>query len=162
VISSRKPLLIKDNVPQRLEELGVALMGVTSLSWLGVPLMIGDRVLGAMAVQSYTTPGAYDEHDRELLVAIASQTAIALQNARLFEQIQQRAQQQRQIYEITSKIRRSPDAAAILQTTVEELGRALQASRAMVRLAVKPREEPETPAEAEIGRRETGRLEGEG
>lgn len=33
--------------------------GITGAkSWLGVPLMIGDRVIGVMTVQSYTTPGS--------------------------------------------------------------------------------------------------------
>ena len=92
IIRHRTPLLIKEDLPKRLEELEIELIGQIALSWLGVPLLIGDRVLGVMAVQSYTTPGAYDEHDRNLLTAIASQTAIAIQNAVLFEQTSSRAE----------------------------------------------------------------------
>jgi PAS domain S-box-containing protein len=66
--------------------LGIQLVGEEPLSWLGVPLMIGDRVIGAMAVQSFTTRRLYTEHDQELLAAIANQVAIALQNARQFEE----------------------------------------------------------------------------
>jgi len=68
------------------KRMGMETVGEIALSWLGVPLIIGDQILGVMAVQSYTTPGLYDEHDRDLLAAFASQTAIAIQNARLFEQ----------------------------------------------------------------------------
>jgi GAF domain-containing protein len=53
-----------------------------------VPMMAGDRVLGVMGVQSFATPRAYDEHDRDLLAALATQVASALTNARLFEQTQ--------------------------------------------------------------------------
>ena len=141
IIRSRQPLLIQENVDERLRELGIEMIGTEALSWLGVPLIVGGQVLGVMAAQSYATPHLYDEHDRDLLTAIASQTAIALQNARLFEDTQRRAQRERQIYEITNKIRRSPDIATILQTTVNELGQALRTDRALVRLGVKSREE---------------------
>jgi PAS domain S-box-containing protein len=61
-------------------------VGQDALSWLGVPLIVGDQVLGVMAVQSFTTPGLYGVRDRELLTAIANQVAIALQNTRQFEE----------------------------------------------------------------------------
>lgn len=151
IIQNRKSVLINERLSERLEELGVESIGGDALSWLGVPLLVGDAVLGMMAVQDYTTPNAYDEHDRELLMAIASQTATALQRSRLFQQTEDRAQRERQIYEISDRLRRSPSMATILQTAVDELGRALQTDRAMVRLGVMPREESqasENPVEA--------------
>lgn len=147
IVQTRKSLLIKENLNERLKELGIESIGAPALSWLGVPLLIGEQVLGMMAVQSYTTPRAYDEHDQDLLMAIASQAAIAIQSARLFEQAQRRAEQERRTYEITDKLRRSPDISTILQTAVEELGRALRTDRAIVRLMVKPGEEKsQTPS----------------
>lgn len=134
IVRNREPLLMPEDIPERLEELGIEMIGTPALSWMGVPLLVGGQVLGMMALQSYTTPRLYDEHDLDLLTAIASQTAIALQSAGLFEDIQQKAERERQIYEITSKIRRSPDIATILQTAVDELGQALQTDRALVRL----------------------------
>ncbi len=65
--------------------------GSQGQSWLGVPMMIGERPIGVITVQSYTTPRVYDEHDRDLLVAVASQAAIAIQNARLFGEQQRTA-----------------------------------------------------------------------
>jgi PAS domain S-box-containing protein len=90
IIQNRTAILVEENLPRRLEELGVDLVGEPALSWLGVPLMLGQRVLGVMIAQSFTTPRAYTEHDRDLLTAIAGSTAIALQNAHLFE-LEQRA-----------------------------------------------------------------------
>jgi GAF domain-containing protein len=88
-------------------------------------MMAGDRVLGVMSVQSYTTPRAYDEHDRNLLTALASQTAIALQNARLFEQLQTRARREQVLREITAHVRGSTDPDTIVRAAVRELGAAL-------------------------------------
>ncbi len=88
VIRTREPLLIGENVAARLEELGIEMIGTEALSWLGVPLMVGQQVIGVIAVQSYTIPRLYDERDRDLLAAIANQAAVAIQNARSFEQAQ--------------------------------------------------------------------------
>jgi PAS domain S-box-containing protein len=41
-----------------------------------------------MAAQSYTEPNTYDEHDRDLLMAVAGQAAISIQNTRLFGETQ--------------------------------------------------------------------------
>lgn len=87
IVRNKISLLFEDNVRARQEALGIKLKGQESQSWLGVPLMVGDRVLGVMAVQSFTTSHLYDEHSQELLSAIGSQAAIALQNAILFENI---------------------------------------------------------------------------
>lgn len=88
IIRHRTSVLIEEDVPERLAELGISMVGEPALSWLGVPMMLGDQVLGVMGVQSFTTPRAYDEHDRDLLTALAAQVATALTNARLFEQTQ--------------------------------------------------------------------------
>ncbi|MBU0705484.1 MAG: GAF domain-containing protein [Chloroflexi bacterium] len=88
IIRNRTSVLVEENVLGWLAERGIEPVGDTACSWLGVPLIVGDQVLGVMAVQSYTTPRLYDEHDRDLLAGIASQAAIAIQNARLYEQAQ--------------------------------------------------------------------------
>ncbi len=88
VIRHRTPLLIEENLPERMAEMEIEMVGKPSLSWLGAPMVVGDQVLGMLGIQSFTTPRAYGEHDRDLLVALANQTAIAIANARLFEQTQ--------------------------------------------------------------------------
>lgn len=54
-------------------------------SEMALPLKVGDQIIGALDVQS-TTAAAYDEEDVVLLGALADQIAIAIENARLFEQ----------------------------------------------------------------------------
>ncbi|HIE39727.1 MAG TPA: GAF domain-containing protein, partial [Anaerolineae bacterium] len=104
IIRNRRPVLIKEDLPERLTEMGIEMIGQTALSWMGVPLMIGNRVLGVMAIQSYTAPQAYDEHDLDLLVAIASQTAIAIQNAHLFEETQAALAETEKLYEAIAEL----------------------------------------------------------
>ncbi len=56
-------------------------------SEMALPLKVGDQIIGALDVQS-TTAAAYDEEDMALLSTLADQVAIAIHNARLFEQSQ--------------------------------------------------------------------------
>ncbi|MCP4543811.1 MAG: GAF domain-containing protein [Chloroflexi bacterium] len=89
VIRNRTPVLIQENVLEWQERAGIESVGEPALSWMGVPLIVGDHVLGSVSVQNFTASHAYNEHDRDLFVAIASQAAIAFQNARLYEAIEQ-------------------------------------------------------------------------
>jgi HD-GYP domain-containing protein (c-di-GMP phosphodiesterase class II) len=56
-------------------------------SFLGVPLMVGDRTIGVFEFASDVTD-AYSEEERRMLRTLASQAAIAIENARLFERTQ--------------------------------------------------------------------------
>jgi PAS domain S-box-containing protein len=85
-----------------------------SQSWLGVPLLIGSRVLGLISVQSVQTPDLYDAHDRDILATIASQAAIAIENARLFEEARQRAQETAALAEVGREISTTLDVETVL------------------------------------------------
>lgn len=89
VIRTRQPLLIASDVSGKMRELGVELIGRLPLSWLGVPMTVGDQVLGVIAVQSLDHERAYEPEHVELLQTIASQAAVAVVNARLYERTDQ-------------------------------------------------------------------------
>jgi PAS domain S-box-containing protein len=59
-------------------------------SWLLVPLMFQGRTIGAISLL-HPQPGAYTQHHAQLVRAIADQAAVAIENARLYEQAQQAA-----------------------------------------------------------------------
>jgi len=92
VIQSGEPRLTN----RTAEELGrpapaQLLLGDTtkmSASLMYAPLRAGEQVIGVISVQSYAT-NAYDQDDLALLVGIAHQAAIAIENARLYSAIQQ-------------------------------------------------------------------------
>ncbi len=90
ILRTKEPLLIESNMQDWLLQHEIEPLGELADSFLGVPLMIGDQFLGLMAVQDYKRPNAYDLHARDVLTAFASQAAIAIQNARLFEEISRR------------------------------------------------------------------------
>ena len=59
-------------------------------SFVGSPLMLGDKLIGVISMQSYI-PNAFSTEHIHLLETIASQASIAIENARLFEQMEQLA-----------------------------------------------------------------------
>jgi GAF domain-containing protein len=87
LIHSRQALLLPDRVIERIEEMGIAFVPVrperAPASWLGVPIMLGERVLGTMVVLHRTRSRAYNQHSQALLTAVADRTALALQSVRL-------------------------------------------------------------------------------
>lgn len=56
-------------------------------AWLIVPLQVSERVIGVLAL-AHDQVNRYDEHDAALVLAVASYAAVALENARLYEQAQ--------------------------------------------------------------------------
>jgi diguanylate cyclase (GGDEF)-like protein/PAS domain S-box-containing protein len=59
-------------------------------SWLGVPLTVQDKIIGLLAIDSIEKDH-FTTEDIDLVMAFASQVAIALENARLFEETQTQA-----------------------------------------------------------------------
>jgi PAS domain S-box-containing protein len=114
-----------------------------------MPINLRERVIGVVEVAFDKRRKARISDDEvQMLSAFMDQAAVALENVHLFDQVQRRAQREHRIYEITNRLRRSPDISTILQTAVDELGRTLEVDRAMVRLRVKPREERARTGEA--------------
>jgi len=133
IIQNRASVLLEENVLEGMKEIGVEVLGDPgSQSWLGVPLLVGDQVLGAMAVQSFTTPRLYDQHDLELMTAIANQTAVALQNAHLYQEMQIRAEEQATLRRITEAINQSLDMEEMLDSALETLLAAMRFDAALI------------------------------
>ncbi len=65
-------------------------------SYLGVPMIFRGQVTGVLSVQSLR-PNAYSESEVELLATIATQTSIAIENARAYQQLVQTAEELREV-----------------------------------------------------------------
>lgn len=95
LIESKDLILINENFPERAGEiLGIkpeALPG-TELpkSVLFVPLIIGDSVRGYVSLQNLDREQAFPESDVRLLSTLANSMSVALENARLFNETEQR------------------------------------------------------------------------
>ena len=86
VLRTGKPLLASPNVFEALAQAGeVELVGANSIDWLGVPLNVQDRTIGVLVVQTYTEGVRYHEEDRDILMFVATQVAMAIERKRAEE-----------------------------------------------------------------------------
>jgi putative methionine-R-sulfoxide reductase with GAF domain/CHASE3 domain sensor protein len=104
-------------------------------SEIAVPISAAGQVLGVLDVQ-HNVPGGLRQEDADLLQSIASQVAIAMQNARAYEQSQRQAETETLIHTITEKIQRATSIESVLQVAALELSRVTGAKQASVQLGV--------------------------
>src|SRR5205085_2254391 len=90
----------------------------------GVPLLVGDRLLGGLAVAT-DHARAFGRDEVDLLVSLANQAAVALDNARLLAEEQTRRQQLSALLEINTKIGGLVSTETLLKSIAEEAARLL-------------------------------------
>jgi GAF domain-containing protein len=91
-IAKREPLQIPDILDRRSNPLRDAAIAAGFRAALIVPLLSGDGPLGGLLLQR-RTPGEFPVTAVSLMQSFADQSAIALENARLFEEIAQKSRE---------------------------------------------------------------------
>ncbi len=88
VVQNHTPLLLS-HAGEEEAVIGVTAFddGIATQSWLGVPMIARDRVIGVISVQSYNEK-EFTRDDVLLLTAVANQAAVAIDNARLYEELE--------------------------------------------------------------------------
>jgi GAF domain-containing protein len=104
LIRSGQPILLTHGVAEYAEEHGLTLEGGPARSWLGVPMIAGDRVIGGIAVQSPEREDAFDPAHLELLTIVAGQASVAYHNASLFQERLRRIEQLNVLNEMAQAI----------------------------------------------------------
>ena len=102
-------------------------------SKLEVSISLRDQILGQIMLESQAE---WTPDQQSLVDAVATQAAIALENARLVSESRHIALRERMATEINSKIWSSATIDGVLQTVVKELGRRLDASSATIELSI--------------------------
>lgn len=100
---------------------------------LEIPLTLRNQIIGQIQMANTSD---WTNEQKNLIESIAGQAALALENARLVEGSQYSAAQERLANEIISKIWGSTSMDGILQTTVRELGRGLEASEVEIEISM--------------------------
>jgi PAS domain S-box-containing protein len=132
IVHSGQPLLL----PR-----GTAEAGSDVRSWLGVPMIAGDRVLGAIVVQSYSAENVYDEEHLDYLLTVASQSAMAVRNAQLYQQIVRFSSELEGMVEVRTRdlekalgeLTLERDRVEALYSITRELGASLELDRVLER-----------------------------
>ena len=94
VIKTGSPLFIKKSEAMaRAKKLGLELIGTPAELWLGVPLKVKNEVIGAMVVQSYKDPDRYNQKDKEILISVSDQVALAIERKKAEEALRESEKQ---------------------------------------------------------------------
>jgi GAF domain-containing protein len=98
---------------------------------LSVPIKLRGETIGNLIV--HAPDGRYWRKDQvELVKAVADRVALSAENARLFDETSRRAERERLVTEITSKIRSTNDPEEMINTALEELRSALGAAQIQI------------------------------
>jgi signal transduction histidine kinase/DNA-binding response OmpR family regulator len=100
---------------------------VSPSSWLATPLRARGRVIGALTIGSHT-PQAYDEDTCQLVSAFTHQTALALENSRLYEQTRSQLREVTVLQGVTSAISSTLDIDQVLPYVARSLCEMLNAT----------------------------------
>ncbi|MFL7810309.1 MAG: GAF domain-containing protein [Anaerolineae bacterium] len=101
---------------------------------MSVPLKMRGQVIGVLDAHKPVGTGEWTEDELSLFQALVDQLEMALDSARLYQDAQRRAMEDRLVGEITSHLRATMDVDAVLQTAVREVGSALGIERVELRL----------------------------
>jgi GAF domain-containing protein/HAMP domain-containing protein len=96
---------------------------------LAMPIKLRDQVIGTLNIRPNTDGRTWSTDEVNIVQAITERLALALDNARLFEETTRRAEREHIVSDITTKIRSTNDPQEMVRTAIEELKRALGATR---------------------------------
>jgi PAS domain S-box-containing protein len=132
IIKTSQPLLIDDNIEETFKKMGIEQLGKKSKSLISVPILTGDKVFGVITLQDYNKEHAYNFSQLELLMTIASQTAIALENSYLFSKLKKELEEKE---ETETKIKASlKEKELLLQEVHHRVKNNLQIMSSLLRL----------------------------
>ena len=102
VISNRKAILCTDASADGRFESSKSILALSMRSAMCVPLLYEDELFGAMHVDSLQQTQAFSKKDLTIFTSIANQTAIALKNASLIQQVQEESEQRARLGRLLS------------------------------------------------------------
>jgi signal transduction histidine kinase len=108
-------------------------------SWMGVPLILRDQVIGMISI-GHDRVAHFGEQHAQLALAFASQAAVAVENARLFDRSEQRARDLEALYLADQRLYQSLRVQDVLDALVDVAAQVLEADKASVMVWDEPRE----------------------
>ena len=119
IFKTGEPLLINKDLDVVTDKLGLERMGKAAASYLGVPIPVGDEVIGVLSVQSTEAENRFNENNERLLSTIAASVGVALKKAQLFEEVNLAKQQAEEYGKAAEKANEAK--SAFLSTVSHEL-----------------------------------------
>lgn len=133
IIRSKRPIVVYDaDADPRCNKAIVAIFHNKSV--LGLPLVMRDKVIGVVFNTTFGVPHSFSEDQVDLCFGLASSAAVAIENARLFEESQFRNEQLAALHQISLAITSQLDLRELLRSVVEHATTLLKAKAGAVAL----------------------------
>lgn len=135
VIVNQKSVAYKDvskEFPLFYQPIDIRNTGVIK-AWLGIPLMVQDEVIGMFAIDR-REDDAYTPEDIEIAQQFANRAAIAITNARLFEQMKSHLNKLQILRSVDTAITSSLEVEEVLKTVLTQVVNGLQVDIAVIYL----------------------------
>ncbi len=125
VLRTKEPLWATGEVFTQLVLQGEAdVVGTDSVDWIGVPLVLGERVIGVMVTQSYTVGVVYNQEQYDLMKFVSTQVASAIE----------RKLDQQRINDALEYIKTLINSSSLGLTTYDAAGRCILANEAIAKI----------------------------
>ncbi|MBP6177388.1 MAG: GAF domain-containing protein [Anaerolineales bacterium] len=124
-----------DDIQQALNRGEVTIFhadGVSEEATIVVPIKLRGQVIGSLNVKAPARGRQWSSDEVNLAEIVSERLSIALENARLIQESQRQVIKEQTISDITGKIGASINLKSVLQTAVEELGRAMPGSEVII------------------------------
>ena len=119
IVRTGRPI-VADDYMEECARRGVTSGGRPGRAWMGVPLNAGDQVIGVMNVSSFDPGVTYSDEQLQIFSAIADQAAAILDKARLYQEMEERAQQLAALNEVGSVITSTLDLSVVLNLIMDK------------------------------------------
>ncbi|MEO8720271.1 MAG: GAF domain-containing protein [Ginsengibacter sp.] len=119
IIITGESLLINQDVSSKVKQYKLEHIGIPAASYLGVPIPVGEEIIGVLSIQSTEQQNRFNENDERLLNTIASSVGVALNNAQLFEDVEQAKMEAEKASKVAEKANEAK--SAFLSTVSHEL-----------------------------------------
>ena len=105
---------------------------------LAAPVLIHGQEIGMLRLEDAAPDREWTPNEQALIQAVAGEVAIAIENARLIEQTERRAQREARLNQIAQRLRQTTDIHSVLQTAIEQLSLGLDTSHAQAQIGKRP------------------------
>jgi PAS domain S-box-containing protein len=102
-------------------------------SYMSVPLLLGERLIGHLGV-SHAEPHAFTPHHTELAMALAQQVTIAIENARLYEQATERTRELSTLLEVSHNVSSTLELKPLLDLILDQIAGVVEYAGASISL----------------------------
>jgi GAF domain-containing protein/HAMP domain-containing protein len=113
---------------------GETVLGMDGATNVVVPIQVHGRVIGVVDAHKSAGSEGWTAEQVELLETLSDRLGMALDSARLYQDTQRRAAEDRLVGEITARVRETLDVDTVLRTAVQEMGKTLGIPRVEIRL----------------------------